>query len=225
MTWKTVFIFLGILFLSCNDQPKVQQQPPKIETPQSKTYENVSIDSLHQLMEQVKHLDNFQYDNPANDPFIFLKSGFILTDTQKNAIVIQMPNDSTYTLELYTLKDNQWIRNDSLSNLEGNLVQFYLELKDFNFDRIKDIYLQSSISNGISFSYGNLLTIDPKTYELKLHPETRNLGNLSPDFKSKTLVSERVIQCKENGLWEICTTTHNWHKEKLIYQKEVCPCK
>lgn len=79
---------------------------------------------------------------------------------------------------------------DSIGGLDTFQSQFEAIFDDFNFDKQTDIYIQVSASNGRALSRGHLLTIDPLTKKIIQHAEARDLANMKPDPKTKTVVSQ-----------------------------------
>jgi len=88
------------------------------------------------------------------------------------------------------------VHNDGWSNLDSLIItdilplQFELEFEDYNFDHQKDIYIQFTASNGYSISKGQLITVNPISRKLELHPEARELGNMKPDPIRKLVITE-----------------------------------
>lgn len=216
-------LFLALTFFSCN-QTQIGQNKNAIQdkVSQRKSNKIVNHDTFFELLEKAIKSDSFEYDNW--EPFIFFKSGNFLRKTVKNIVIVHCPTDTTYCIELYVVKENNWFQSDSLSGLRAFPVQFNLVFDDYNFDGLNDIYIQVSVSNGHSLSYGHLLTIDPKTLKFTKQIETDELANMQPDIKTKTIISEEAIWCKTNGKKELCKWTNKWVHGQLITIKKDCPC-
>ena len=155
-----------IIIISCKNENKLSTSYHKENT-------IVKMDTLYDILAKSNKIDSLEYENW--EPFLYLKTGNFLSEKDKNAILVFNNTDTTYQIELYTLEKEKWIKNDALTNIEANPMQFYFIVQDYNFDGQKDIYLQMSASNGWSLSRGHLLTID-KNKKLNLHQETKTLA-------------------------------------------------
>jgi hypothetical protein len=178
-------------------------------------------DKTDSLLDIAINKDTMEFSN--SETFLFLKSGPILRQTEKNALSIYCPTDTTYTVKLYSIKNNRWVLIDSIGGLEAFPSQFELTFDDYNFDKQTDIYIQVSASSGWSISKGHLLTVDPLTEKLTQHKETRELGNMKPDPKTKTVVSELWNGYNLKGQHQLTIFTNKWIKGKLrtIKKKEI----
>lgn len=183
-------------------------------------------DTIRDIMHQSMSVDTFEYYHW--EPLISFKSGNLFSKEMKNAIIVKNLKDTINVIKLYTLSNNAWTLSDSLIDSSGIYPQNYFEFIDFNFDNCNDIYINCSSTNGYSISRGILLTVDPKTYKLVNHKGTRNLGNMSPDKKSKSVISEEIIYCppaETANDREVCILTHKWVKGTLKEAGRECPCK
>lgn len=183
-------------------------------------------DTIKNILNQALVTDTFEYYHWQ--PLISFKSGNLLKKETKNAIIVQNLKDTINVIKLYTLSNNAWTLSDSLIDSSGIYPQNYFEFIDFNFDNCNDIYINCSSTNGYSISRGILLTVDPKTYKLISHKETRNLGNLRPDKKNRSVISEEIIYCppaETANDREVCILTHKWVKGMLKEAGRKCPCK
>jgi hypothetical protein len=223
----TVILITGIICFACNnnkkdtpaDSNKTIARLPGID---SLAHRHVNPDTLYTLLASAATLDTFEFD--SWEPFLFLKTGNLFSDSAKHAVLITCLTDSIYKLELYSLKNNKWNKMDELDSLEAFPIQFDTKFADYNFDGLKDIYIQYSVSNGYALSYGHLLTLDPKTMQLARHPEASNLGSINPDPETKTVSSEQVIECRNSRETAICTLRSKWETGKLKVIKKDCPC-
>ena len=98
----TIFI-LGLVLTSCNQVSTKQQTKAKSD---SLSVEETTIkelrDSVTRLLDIATMKDTLEIKN--SEPFLFFKSGTILSSTERNAIVIVCPIDTTYEIRLYSLK-------------------------------------------------------------------------------------------------------------------------
>jgi hypothetical protein len=172
----------------------------------------ISKDTLNILLGKALKVDTLEFDN--FEPFIYFKSGNILSKNEKNALVVNCPNDSTYQIELYTQKNEKWIKNDEIKNILANRMQFYLDFKDYDFDGRKDIYLQKSASNGWSLSKGYLFTVNSMTKKLIEHKEVRELANMNPE-KIKEIVYTDELDYSQSRR-KINRRINKWKNGKLI---------
>lgn len=183
---------------------------------------NINPDTVYTLLENAAALDSFQFDNW--EPFLYLKTGQLFTNSSKNAILITCPTDSTYKLEMYSSENNRWIKKYVQDGLEAFPVQFNILFADYNFDHSRDIYIQYTASNGYSMSRGHLLTFDAQNGYLTAHSETKGLANMTPDNEAKLVNSEQVIECSKTGQTAVCTCRNRWINGKLMTVKKDCPC-
>ena len=198
----TIFI-LGLVLISCNQVSKKQQTTTNSD---SLSVEKTTIkelkDSVIKLLDIATTKDTLEFQ--SSEPFLFLKSGNILSST-----------DTTYTLRLYSLRNKNWELTDSVAKLEAFPSQFELTLDDYNFDKQKDIYIQVSASQGYSLSRGHLFIIDPVTKKLTRHEEARDLANMKPDPKTKTVVSEIWNGYNNKNQHELTIFTNKWLNGQL----------
>jgi len=209
----TIFI-LGLILISCN---QVSTKKEKITKSDSLSVEKTTIkelkDSVTKLLDIAITKDTLEIRN--SEPFLFFKSGNILSSTEKNAIVIVCPTDTTYAIRLYYLINKSWELTDSVAKLDAFPSQFELTFDDYNFDKQKDIYIQVSASQGWSLSRGHLFIIDPVTKKLTRHEETRNLANMKPEPKTETVVSELWNGYNDKNQNQLTVFTNKWVKGKL----------
>ena len=217
----TIFI-LGLILISCNH---VSTKKQKTTISDSFYVEKTSVkelkDSVTKLLDIATMKDTLEFQ--CSEPFLFFKSGNILSSTEKNAIVIICPTDTTYAVRLYSLRNKSWELTDSVAKLDAFPSQFELTLDDYNFDKQKDIYIQVSASQGWSLSRGHLFIIDPVTKKLTRHEEARNLANMKPDPKTETVVSELWNGYNDKNQHQLTILTNKWVNGKLktIKQKNV----
>ncbi|CAN5443040.1 hypothetical protein BH11BAC2_BH11BAC2_10250 [soil metagenome] len=225
-TTSIILIFIiGLTFFACNNS-QTQNKLAAVDSlsldkkvTSEELKPKITADTLYKLLDNALNLDTFEFANW--DPFLFIQTGSFLSTTEKNAILVSCPTDSTYKIELYSKNSDRWVENDELEDLDAFSPQFYTDYNDYNFDGQKDIYLQCSSSNGYSLSRGHLLTINSKTKKIENHPETRDLANMKPDLKTKTVFSETVYY-DSLGFRGICTLTNNWVRGKLKTIKKEC---
>lgn len=170
-------------------------------------------DSTNILLDSAATKDTLEFISA--EPFLFFKSGYILSSTEKNAIIIVCTTDTTYLVKLYSMRNRKWELTDSISGLDAFPSQFELTFNDYNFDKQKDIYIQVSVSNGWPLSRGHLLIVDPVTKKLTRHEETRYLANMKPDPKTETVVSELWNGYNEKGQHQLSIFTNKWVNGKL----------
>jgi hypothetical protein len=142
--------------------------------------------------------------------FLFFKSGHIISTREKNALVVVCPTDTTYAIRLYSIQPDKWNLIDSIGNLDAFPTQFALIFDDYNFDTQTDLYVQVTASNGWSLSRGHLIIIDPMTKRLRLHNETRDFANMTPDKKAKTVQTELWNGYDAEGRHQLTIFTNKW---------------
>jgi len=176
--------------------------------------------TFYDFVYKTKKIDTIEYRKEK--PFVFIKTGKFLSNQTTNGLLIKNIKDSTYTIELYTLTVKGWLKNDNLNFTSKYMLQFYTEYKDYDFDGQKDIYIQSTASNGYSLSRGNLIMINRQTKKLFWVKEAKNLANMSPDENLKAIISESVDWCPD---LKVCKWINKWKNGKLVTIKKDCPCK
>lgn len=210
----TILLF-GLTIFSCNQKQKVQQRIVVEDTiAQTRSVKDALLDTIAGLFKKGLISDTVEFNNEFEfdtyKSFLFFKSGYILNKTQKNALVVTCPTDSTYTVRLYSFQTDQWKLLDSISDLDAFPTQFDPIFDDYNFDGQTDLYIQVSASNGWSLSRGHLIIIDPKTKKFELHKEARDFANMTPDYKTKTIKTELWNGYDMNGNHQLTVFTNKW---------------
>jgi hypothetical protein len=186
MLKRTIIFLLLLSLLPCDKILK------RILDPESSLI--IVTPNVNELLEKALKSKNLEFNNTYEftvvDGFLFFKAGHILDSLEANAIVVKCRNDTTYSVNLYLLKDSKWQLEDSISELEAFPWQFDLSFNDYNFDGQTDIYIQVSASNGWSLSRGHLILIDPRSKKFDLHKEARDFANMCIDQYSKTIISQ-----------------------------------
>ena len=208
-------IIIFILLTSCTTN---ENNPIQKETETLQEKESIQKTTPGLLTSALK-VDSLEYQDI--EPFIYFKAGNILTSKEKHAIAIQSPADSTFTIDLYKSTDGQWKLLDHLDTLEAIHIQFHPTFADYNFDNIKDLYIQLTASNGYVMSRGHLITIDNE--KLIPHPEVREAANLTPDKVNKFLIADELIECKNTLGLEPCKRTYVWMEGHLEKRERKMP--
>jgi hypothetical protein len=164
-------------------------------------------DTLYKLLDSARTADTLTLEQSM--PFLFFQSGHLFSNTEKHAVAVSSPTDSTAQIKLYHLRDHTWQLMDSLDGLPANTIAFHAIYADYNFDAQPDIYIQQSASNGYVMSRGYLLLIDPFTGKISPHMETGDLANMRPDAKSLTVFSEDW-QVADHDKNPVCTLHNKW---------------
>ncbi|SFQ63676.1 hypothetical protein SAMN05444144_11163 [Flavobacterium akiainvivens] len=181
-------------------------------------------DTIYKLLETAKAIDTLEFDGADFEKeipeFGYIKTGRFLSD-DKDAVLISLDDDN-YKVELYTLQNSNWVKKDEISGLEAGVIQFYTRYADFDFDGHKDIYIQYACSNGLAFSYGHLLTINPKTKKLTYHKEAFDLASIEPNPKTKTVISLDIRDCLMEH--DTCQIKNVWKNGRLKTLPKDCGC-
>lgn len=207
-------LLLGLTIFSCN---KTQTKQDTI----SKTVvaKDTVLDKITELLNKALIADTLEFNNEFEfdtyKSFLFFKSGPIISKTEKNALIVVLPTDTTYTVRLYSIQNNTWNISDSISGLDAFPTQFDPIFDDYNFDGQTDIYIQVSASNGWSLSRGHLIVIDQKTKKFDLHKETRDFANMTPDIKTKTVKTELWNGYNMKRRHQLTIFTNKWVNGKL----------
>jgi hypothetical protein len=212
MNIKSTFLFLIILLISCKNETEKKINNSNKQIEKHKKESVIKVDTLYKLLENAKSKDTLEFSN--QEPFLFIKSGNLFSKNEKSTIIVNCPTDSTYRIELYSLINKVWKKTDELNNLEVPYKQYEILFRDYNFDNFKDIYLNSTSSNGISMSKGHLLIVNSLTKKFENHIETKNLKNMFPDKKTKSVLIDSV-DYNVNGkrVWNLI---YKWKNGKLI---------
>lgn len=226
-TIKILAFIISLTFFSCGDtHTESKKTSPDSLISNTNTTNSVdsiikiNTDTLYKLLDKSTSLDTFEFRN--FEPFLFLKTGKLLSGTKKNAILINCPTDSTYKVDLYEMLSDKWTKFDEIDGLEAFPVQFFLNFQDYNFDGETDIYLQCSASQGYSLSRGHLLTFNSETHKFDQHPEARDLANMQPNARTKIVISEDAYY-GDKGFQGVCDLTNKWINGKLKTIKKKCP--
>lgn len=212
MKINLTFLFLIIFLISCKNetQKKIDSRNKQIESQQYQS--EIKVDTLYKLLENAITKDTLEFSN--QEPFLFIKSGNLFSNKEKSSIIVNCPTDSTYRIELFSLVNKVWRKTDELNNLEVPNRQYEIKIKDYNFDNFKDIYLNSTSSNGISMSKGYLLIVDTLSKKFENHLEVRNLKNMFPDNKTKRVLTDSVdFNVNGKSVWN---QIYIWKNGKLI---------
>lgn len=227
MTIRTfTILLLGLTIFSCNQTQTTQDKIVTQDTI-SKTVAVIDtvLDKINGLLDKALTADTLEFNNEfeSNQSFLFFKSGHIISKTEKNAVVVVCPTDTTYTVRLYSIQNNKWNLSDSISGLDAFPTQFDPIFNDYNFDGQTDIYIQVSASNGWSLSRGHLIIIDPKTKKFELHSETRDFANMTLDVKTKTVKTELWNGYDMKGRHQLTIFTNKWVNGQLktISKKDI----
>jgi hypothetical protein len=215
MRTLTILLF-GLTIFSCN-QTHTHDKVASNDTIAQTTNKTSFNDKITELFDEAITADSLEFNNQFenNQSFLFFKSGQIISKTEKNAIVVICPTDTTYTIRLYSIQNNKWNLSDSITGLEAFPTQFDPIFDDYNFDGQTDFYIQVSASNGWSLSRGHLIIIEPKTKMFNLHKETLDFANMTPDIKTKTVKTELWNGYDIKNRHQLTIFTNKWVNGKL----------
>jgi hypothetical protein len=102
-TMRTLTILLfGLTIFSCNQTQTKQDKIVNKDTIAQTTHNTSFNDKITELFDKGITDDTLEFYNQFenNQSFLFFKSGQIISKTEKNAIVVVCPNDTTYTISL-----------------------------------------------------------------------------------------------------------------------------
>ncbi len=174
-------------------------------------------DSLDLYFTQSKSRDKLQrlklYSMGDDGPnfFLYFNMGHHYSKTKKSVIVAWLLNDTTAWCDLYTLNGDRWVRSNKEEHLQIDRFSpayFHATVADYNFDGFPDIYLNFYQSMGVVYGYGYLLTFDPETQSMVLHPESIHIANMETDTKNKCIYS--VIYANPNAELENYKMIHKY---------------
>lgn len=99
MTIRTFAISLfGLTIFSCNQTQKIQDKIITRDTiSKTKAVKDAVIDQTTQLLDKALTADTLEFNSEfgTNQSFLFLKSGRIISKTEKNAFVVVCETDTT----------------------------------------------------------------------------------------------------------------------------------
>ena len=220
-TTSILFLIQLTIFFACNNSKKKEVKAEinihKTSDLQDKNDKIIKSDTLYKLLDFAKNVDTLEFQ--SNEPFLYIKTGNLFSKKEKSAILVNCATDTTYNIKLYSNIRGRWIKSDEISNLDVFPMQYEVSILDYNFDGFKDIYLNSSSSQGYSLSRGHLLTVNPNSRKFERHLETRNLANLFPDTKTKSVAADDVEYLKD-GNKRILKLIYKWENGKLKYLKK-----
>lgn len=213
MKIKSTFLILILITFSCKKETEFKKETV---SKKSEINRNITIDTVYKLLAKSSEIDTLEFRN--QEPFLFIKTGYLFSKKDKSAIIVNCPTDTTYKIELYTKIEQKWVKNDEINNLEVPYQQYEVQIMDYNFDGFLDIYLNTNSSNGWCLSYGNLLTVNSLKRKFEKHIETKNLKNMFPDKKTKTILTDSV-EYNPNGkrIWNL---VYKWNNGKLEKTKQ-----
>lgn len=212
MEIKSIFLILIIFLISCKNNTGKKVDILDIQNKKDKITSEIKLDTLYKLLEESKVKDTLTFVN--QDPFLFFKSGNLFSDNEKSAIIVNCPSSSIYRVQFYSFINNDWRKNDELNDLKVPFKQYEIIFKDYNFDKVKDIYLNSTSSNGISISKGYLLIVNPLTKKFENHLEVKNLNNMFPDNKTKRIITDSIEYVEDKKIiWKLI---YKWKDGMLI---------
>ena len=205
-----IILLLGLTILSYNQsQAKHEKTFTLVDTIyKTDIVKDTVIDRITKLLDKALMTDTLE--SYTNKPFLFFKSGHLISKTEKNALAVVCPTDTTYTIRLYSIQNNRWFILDSISKLDAFPIQFEAIFDDYNFDGQTDIYIQVSISNGWPLSTGHLIIVDPNTKKFNLHKEARDYANMTLDRKNKTVKTESCFDYGSKGRHQLIIYTYKW---------------
>src|SRR5450759_3119926 len=104
-TMRTLIILLlGLTIVSCS-QTQTSQDKIVTQDTISKTVANkeTALEKITRLLDEALTVDTLEFNNEfeTNQSFLFFKSGRIISKSEKNALVVVCPTDTTYMVRLY----------------------------------------------------------------------------------------------------------------------------
>lgn len=216
-----IILLLGLTIFSCDHSKQTRKEKTALIDTVSKTllFEETGPEKAARLLNSAAISDSLKFNNQFEfdsiQSFLFFKSGKIISKTEKHALVVVCSTDTIYTIKLYSIKDKKSKLLDTIAGLEAFPWQFDSIFEDYNFDGQTDIFIQVSASNGWSLSRGHLIIIEQKTKKLNLHKEARDLANMTPDKKTKTVKTELWNGYDNRGRHHLTVFTNRWINGKL----------
>lgn len=208
-----LLVLISILIFSCQSSGKKENAEDETSDFAPVASSVVDFSVVRQLLMQSQKSDTIQMYS-AN-PFLFYKTGNLFDTKLRHSIVLTCTDDSTYAIRLYQVNDSNWALVDSLGGMPADRAMFYIESKDYNFDKEADIYIQNHYSNGYPISTGYIILVDPVTRHLTLLPGSSRFGNISADPSTRLLHSESKyygpVKSGEEKIWIRKSRWENGH--------------
>ncbi|NML22026.1 hypothetical protein HHL16_14155 [Pseudoflavitalea sp. G-6-1-2] len=205
-------LFAFAVCISCNNQ-----QSDKQTIFANNGYFNVALIDT-QLN---KSTDDAERVYSSGAPFVYFHATQSL-DTVRTAFVFYNTNDSTASVRWYRFLNGKWMLKDSISNLPGGSRPVNAVFQDFNFDGQRDIYLQEAMVSENGLGYGLLFTIDPKTKQLTEQPVFRDMGDMSADAATKSIISITLKALGHDLPPAKCTVISQWENGQLKTTSRLC---
>lgn len=202
MKCKCLFLCVYFLLSSCEEATHTTSQGEVLTNPVENFKQTIlDGDTIHTeyLSKQI--------------PITYFKIGRFLNSNILSSILLNSPTDSTYNIELYKWEDNSWTKTNKIT-MFSNSVQFDIDFRDFNFDGIRDVFIQTSVSNGLAISRGEVFLFDNKTGMISKNEELSRLGNLNTDNSTRLITSESAKYC-QNQRRILASSSYKWIGDSL----------
>ncbi|MCD8529171.1 MAG: hypothetical protein LRY27_04265 [Chitinophagales bacterium] len=186
MKYYTIIILLFLF--ACNQTPPLSEAEKYFTAILSKEKEN----------------SNFEEDSN----FGYIKIGNFIDSNVKHTLIIR--TDSTNSLSIYKLENNEWIKTFYQENLEIMQVYgFEVFIEDFNFDGEKDLAIRNIISNGMAIMSFHLWLKENNFF--RYVEDFKHIGN--PVLLPKQEIVQGFSACCNANWMEL--TNYKWSNNKL----------
>ena len=194
------FLFLLFALTACQPAQRKAGGTKNITEDTIETLQRLNLqDTVARLLHEIALTDTLEYYSSAYAdtapyPFIYFKAGKIFDKKKKSALALYSLNDTVVVYESYADSAGRWKQTgrQQAPIYRFSPAFFWTRYADYNFDGHQDIYTVYYSSLGLAYNYGYLLTYDPKTKALKLHPESAEIADADPDPRTRTVVSEMM---------------------------------
>lgn len=167
--------------------------------------------SINLFLEKFKNNDIFEIDTT----FGYIRIGYLFSSKNKNAIMVYDSLD-VKNLKIFELVNTSWKEIYSQNNIsKGYFVKTYIY--DFNFDGIKDLAINTSITNGAAIAFCNLWIYKSELNTFINIPQFIEIGTPTIDKSNKIIVG--FVACC--AFTEINIKEYFWYKDNLKLKKEI----
>jgi hypothetical protein len=224
--YNTFLAFILTFLVNCNQPDPQTSQSIKLNSTIKISPRDTCLRILRKMkfsnVSKTDTLEYLRFYGKMRSSLSFVKIGEFISPDLKSGVLIYTPNDTTISVELYTLNMSGWSLASQKVNLKTSWLMFYPVFADYNFDGINDIYININVSNGNSLSSGYLFTIGPHN-TLISHPETETIRDMTPDNKTRSVKGRKYLGCFNYDT--VYDETYKWKENKLILISKPLECK
>lgn len=201
-------------FQTFDNDIRTQRNDPGFSIPDS-------LDHYFKMSMETIRLNCLRYYSLSDDGpnlFLYFDMARHYAKNEKTAIVAFMLNDTTVWCDIYTLKGAKWTRSgkECLMHIDAfHPAYFHSMVDDFNFDGHNDLFFNFYHTMGVVYGHGYLMTYNPQTKSMKLHPETMDIASIEIDKKHKSIISVHYSNPNNSNKQYKETYQYKWKVDSL----------